>query len=102
MVEHNTSQLRDMAIGHAEDLTATSTTFLTCLLPACIKLLITSLPGELRLAPYAPSPGWPIFVLCLSFHVHQAASNATQGALCKAAFGSANYVVTPRSHSGLR
>ena len=32
----------------------------TTLFPALIKSLRTSLPGELRLAPHAPSPGWHV------------------------------------------
>ena len=33
-------------------------TAIICLLPAPTKSLGTSLPGELRLAPHAPGPGW--------------------------------------------
>ena len=33
-------------------------TFIICVFPALTKLLTTSLPGKLRLAPHAPSPGW--------------------------------------------
>ena len=36
-------------------------TLTICLFPAPIKSLKTSLPGELRLAPHAPSPGWLAF-----------------------------------------
>ena len=93
-----------MAIGRAEHLTATSTTSLTCLLPVCINLLRTSLPGELRLAPHAPSPGWLMFLLLLPFSCSSSYSiiaGATQGALCKALLRPANYVATHRSHPGL-
>ena len=31
-----------------------------CLFPAPIKSLRLSLPGELRIALHAPSPGWPV------------------------------------------
>ena len=37
------------------------TTLTICLLHAPVKSLRTSLPGELRLAPHAPSPGWHAF-----------------------------------------
>ena len=40
-------------------------TFTTCLFHALIKSPRTSLPGELRLAPHAPSPGWKAFLLLL-------------------------------------
>ena len=40
-------------------------TFTICLFLALIKLLRTSLPGELRLASHAPSPGWKAFQLSL-------------------------------------
>ena len=32
-------------------------------IPAPVKFLKTSLPGELRLAPHTPSPGWHAFVI---------------------------------------
>ena len=35
--------------------------FTISLFPAPIKLLRTSLPGELRLAPHTPTPGWQVF-----------------------------------------
>ena len=40
-------------------------TFTLCLFLAPIKSLRTSLPGELRLAPHAPSPGWHALLLLL-------------------------------------
>ena len=41
-------------------------TFTTCPFPAPIKSLSTSLPGERRLAPHAPSPGWhPLSLLII-------------------------------------
>ena len=42
---------------------------------ACLQMLHTlfrtSLPGELRLAPHAPSPGWHVLLLLLSYSVCQ-------------------------------
>ena len=45
-----------------------------CLFLDPIKSLRTSLPGELRLAPHAPSPGWKAFLLLLllTLYVHAA------------------------------
>ena len=40
--------------------------FAICLFPALIKLFRTSLPGELGLAPHAPSLGWHALLLLLS------------------------------------
>ena len=41
-------------------------TFDMCLFATPIKTLRKVLPGELRLAPYAPSPGWHAFQVMLS------------------------------------
>ena len=38
-------------------------TFISCLFPTPIRSLRTSLPGELRIASYAPSPGWHVFLI---------------------------------------
>ena len=40
-------------------------TFTICLFPAPINSLRTSLPGKLRLAPHALSPGWHVLLLLL-------------------------------------
>ena len=40
-------------------------TFTICLFPAPVKSLRLSMPGELRFAPHAPSPGWHAVFLLL-------------------------------------
>ena len=42
-----------------------SLTFIIYLFPVLVKLLRISLPGELRLAPHAPSLGWHALLLLL-------------------------------------
>ena len=62
------SQLRLMEYFRWSDLD-NIVTCIICLLPISVKSLIISLPGELRLAAHAPSPGWYVLLFLLSVMV---------------------------------
>ena len=59
---------------------------LTCIsyqTPAAFKSFITSLPGELSLAPHAPSPGWHAFFDYLHYYSVDLATTFSLAALLK-------------------